>query len=249
MVKKLTILIPCFNEEKGIGQVIEKIPKEKLGLLGYACEIIVIDNNSTDRTSQIAKKHGANVVFEKRQGKGNAILTGFRNISKDTDLIVMLDGDNSYDSSEIFRLIEPLDSNFCDVVVGSRLHGKMCEESMKPINRVGNWMFTFLVRVLYQANVTDVCSGYFAWKKESLDRLVPYITATDFSVEMEMITKMARMGIDMNSVPISYSQREGVSSLQPASDGIRIFHELLKNLGWGISIPVLRPFPFKESIK
>ena len=112
-MKKLTVLIPCYNEEKGIGAVIDNIPFETLLKLGISTEVLVIDNNSKDHTAQVARSKGARVVHEKNQGKGNALRTGFRSISDDTDFVVMLDGDNTYKSSEIVRMIEPLNSGFC----------------------------------------------------------------------------------------------------------------------------------------
>jgi len=107
-IKKITILIPCYNEEKGIGQVIDDVPIKKLAYSHYKTEIIVINNNSSDHTIEVATEKGVKIVTEKKQGKGNALKTGFRNISSDTDYVVMLDGDNTYKSGEILRLIEPL---------------------------------------------------------------------------------------------------------------------------------------------
>jgi len=86
-MKKITLLVPCYNEEKGIGKVIDGIPLEKLNHYGYKIEVLVIDNNSTDNTVKIAKKKGARVICEKEQGKGNAIRTGFRSIPE--DVVVM----------------------------------------------------------------------------------------------------------------------------------------------------------------
>src|SRR3989338_3872938 len=137
--KKITILIPCYNEEKGIAEVIKDIPKAKIKKAGFRIEVLVIDNNSKDKTAEIARKLGARVIQEKKQGKGNAIRTGFRNISKDTDYVVMLDGDNTYKPHEILRLIEPLESNFCDVVIGSRLEGKMNGHALSFSHRLANW--------------------------------------------------------------------------------------------------------------
>src|SRR5438105_3485684 len=114
-LQKVTILIPCHNEEKGIGSVIDSVPKRILRRFGYEAEIIVINNNSTDRTAHIAEKRHVKVLVEKRKGKGNALKTGFNAVSADTSYVVMLDGDNTYKSREIIRLLEPLSSNFCDV--------------------------------------------------------------------------------------------------------------------------------------
>jgi dolichol-phosphate hexosyltransferase len=232
MPKRLVILIPCFNEEKGIAKVINSIPYDRLGRYGYTAEVIVIDNNSKDKTAKIARRLGAKVIHEKKQGKGYALIAGLKSLPPNTDVVAMIDGDDSYDVSEIWRLIEPIDSNFCDCVIGSRLHGKITENSMKYFNRVGNWTLTFLVRLAYRGNVTDVCTGFFAWRKEVIDMLVPYLKSNGFSIEMEMITKMAKMGISVYSVPITYAMRQGKSSLSPLKDGPHILYTWLRHLAW-----------------
>lgn len=232
MYKKLAILIPCHNEEEGIAKVIQGIPLEKLNHLGYQSEIIIIDNNCTDRTVQIAKKHGARIIFEPKKGKGNAMRRGFTSISKDTKYVVMMDGDNTYKGNEIPRLLEPLESNFCDVVVGSRLGGVMKSHSLRLSNRTANWIYTFLVRHTYHANVTDVLSGFFAWKKPVTDDLAKHIESTGFSVEMDMITKCVRLGYSMCSVPITYDIREGETKIEAFKDGAKIMAVLFINLIW-----------------
>lgn len=231
-MKRIAIVIPCYNEEKGLGKVIDGVPKDQLARLGYQTEIIVIDNNSCDQTMKIAKDRRVRIVTENNQGKGNALRAGFSNLSSDTDYVVMLDGDNSYKSHEIPRLIEPLDSGFCDVIVGSRLEGKSTGTSLSLSHRLANWLFTFFVRRLYLVNTTDTCTGYFAWNKKVIDDLLPYITSNGFAIEAEMITKMARLGYKIYSVPITYDQREGDSKLSPITDGIRITWMLFRNLTW-----------------
>jgi glycosyltransferase involved in cell wall biosynthesis len=233
-MKKITILIPCYNEEKGIGKVIDGVPIKKLANLGYQTEIIVINNGSTDYTNKVAYEKGSKVVSEKKQGKGNAMKTGFRNVSNDTDYVVMLDGDNTYKSKEIPRLIEPLENDFCDAVVGSRLGGKLNGDSLSFSHRLANWFFTFLVRRLYLVNTTDICTGYFAWKKEVIDELTPHIKSDGFAIEAEMITKIAKLGYRIFSVPITYDKRVGNSKLSPYLDGIKITWMLFKNLTWSL---------------
>ncbi len=231
-MKKITVLIPCYNEELGVGNVVEEIPHRKLKALGYKTEVIVINNNSTDKTVEVAKSKNATVIDEPKKGKGYAILTGFRNIPDDTDIVVMLDGDNTYKSREMLRLIEPLDSGFCDVVIGTRLSGKMGSDSMTYFNRIGNWLFTFLVRVAYNGNVTDVCTGYFAWKKHVVDKLKDSINSNGFSIEMDMITKMAKMDYEMFSIPITYEKSTTISKLRPIRDGLNILSTWMKNFYW-----------------
>ncbi len=231
-MKKITILIPCHNEEKGIGKVIDSIPLKMLKKMGYKTDIIVIDNNSSDKTSQLAAEKGARIILEIKKGKGNAIKAGFDAISYDTNYIVMLDGDNTYKGPEVIRMIEPLESDFADVVIGSRLGGKLRKNSLCLQNRVVNWGYTFLVRHFYRANTTDVLSGYFAWKKKVIDELKPHIQSDGFSIEMEMITKMVRLGHDICSVPITYDQREGETKIQAFKDGVSILYMFFKNLFW-----------------
>jgi dolichol-phosphate hexosyltransferase len=230
--KKITVLIPCYNEEKGIGKVIEDVPVNKLLQLGYRTEIVVINNNSSDNTLKIAMQKGARIVTEKKQGKGNAIRTGFKSISEDTDFVIMLDGDNTYKSNEIPRLIEPLENGFCDVVLGSRLGGKLNKDALSFSHRLANWMFTFIARRFYLVNITDTCTGYFAWKKKVVDDLIPNIESDGFAIEAEMITKVAKLGYNIYSVPITYDQREGSSKLSPYLDGLKILSMLIKNIAW-----------------
>jgi dolichol-phosphate mannosyltransferase len=231
-MKKITIIIPCFNEEKGVGKVITDIPVRKLAYLGYKTEIIVVDNNCSDLTGKVAGKKGARVILESKQGKGAALLTGFRNVSSDTDYVVMIDGDNSYKAKEIPRLIEPLESDFCDVIIGSRLEGKVNGSSLSYSHRLANWFFTFFVRRFYVVNTTDTCTGYFAWKKKVIDDLAPHIKSRGFAIEVEMITKMAKLGYSIYSVPITYDRRVGDSKLSPVYDGIKITWMLFKNVAW-----------------
>jgi len=231
-MKKITVVVPCYNEEAGIAAVVKGFPRTQLRRLGYKLEVLVVDNNSTDRTAEVARAAGAKVFHEPKQGKGNAIRTAFYNISDDTDYVVMCDGDDTYKAHEILRLVEPLDSGFGDVIIGSRMGGKISDGSMKGLNRLGNWLFSFLVRIVYKVNVTDTLTGYFAWKRSVVVKLRQHLQSTGFAIEMEMITKMARMGHQIYSVPISYEPRLGDSSLRPIHDGARILREFLRQLRW-----------------
>ncbi|HWC57927.1 MAG TPA: glycosyltransferase family 2 protein [Candidatus Paceibacterota bacterium] len=230
--KKITVIIPCYNEEHGVAEVINTFPTKKIRHHGYDIEIVVIDNNSSDRTAEVARLHGAIVIHEPKKGKGNAIRTGFEYVSKDTDYVVMLDGDNTYRPEEVLRLVEPLDAEFCDVVLGSRLAGRMNEGAMPALNRLGNWFYTHIVRIFYRVNITDALTGYFAWTREAVERLTPHLTSDGFAIEMEMVTKMARLGEEISSVPISYHPRAGETNLRPFQDGIRILQMFSRNLFW-----------------
>ncbi len=228
----VSVIIPCYNEAGSIAKVIKNFSKASVAKQFFDLDIIVVDNASTDKTASIAKKTGARVIAETKQGKGYAMRTGFRSIDPKAEYVVMIDGDDTYSPQEVYRLLEPIQSGFCDVVVGSRLGGKIHGESMDKINRGGNWLYTHLVRLIYRQNVTDVLSGYFAWKRSAIERLAPHLSATGFAIEMEMITKMSRMGLEVYSVPISYYQRSGQSHLNPVTDGARILKMFAKNSVW-----------------
>lgn len=230
--KKIVVIVPCFNESAAIASVLKAFPTKELSKLKLNINIIVVDNNSTDCTADIAREHGAKVLVEFVKGKGNALLSGLRAVPDDADYVVMLDGDNTYKPREIIRMIEPLDSGFADAILGSRIQGKVKAGAMGSTSRIGNWLFSFLVRSFYQVNITDVLTGYFSWKKSALDRMLPHITSTGFEIEMEMITKMARLKMDVYSVPISYHPRIGHSKLNHFKDGALILKTFLTNLHW-----------------
>ncbi|MEA3255517.1 MAG: glycosyltransferase family 2 protein [Candidatus Altiarchaeota archaeon] len=230
----ISFIIPAFNEEGGIGEVIDSIPYKALNEKGFKTDVLVIDDGSTDRTHLIAESRNAKVIKHRtNKGKGGAINTAFKNIHPDARYVVMLDADNTYNAGESTRLLELLTSGFCDVVIGSRLEGKMNANSMSYFNRIGNWIFTFLVRIFYTGNITDCCSGFVAWKREVIDDLLRYSRVNGFSIEMEMITKARRLGYDIYSIPITYDNRYGSkSSLHPVRDGVRILWIFLRNLNW-----------------
>jgi glycosyltransferase involved in cell wall biosynthesis len=167
-MKKVTVIIPCYNEEAGIGDVIRGFPEELMLARGYTLEVLVIDNNSADNTSAVARAAGARVIFEGKQGKGHAIRTGFKSVSPDTDYVVMLDGDHTYEPGEILRMIEPLESGFSNVIIGSRLSGRMAFGSMKSFNRLGNWMYSvYLPRLRHRRTHRLLCLDPRSGRKDA----------------------------------------------------------------------------------
>lgn len=231
-MKKISIIIPCYNEELGIGFVIDAIPFSLLRHHGYEAEVIVVDNNSSDNTAKIAELKGIKVIKELSQGKGNALISGFKSVCNSCDYVVIIDGDNTYKPQEILRLIEPLESGFCDVIAGSRIGGKTVRGSLKVSHRFVNWMFAFFVRQFYKANITDALTGFIAMKSSVVKNLIPNLKSTDFTIEMEMLTKMKKLDFEIYSVPITYDRRMGKSKLHSFNDGIRIILMFLNNLQW-----------------
>lgn len=231
--KKITILIPCYNEGAGIASVIDNIPVDQLYNHGFKTNIVVIDNNCKDKTTEIAaSKKGVKVISELSQGKGSALITGFKHVCNDGDYIVVIDGDDTYKPQEILRLIEPLESGFCDVIVGSRIGGKTVRGSFSFSHRFVNWAFAFIVRQFYQANITDALTGFMAIRSDVIQTLIPNLHSTNFTIEMEMITKMKKLGFTIYSVPITYDRRMGKSKLNSYSDGFKILLMFITNLRW-----------------
>jgi glycosyltransferase involved in cell wall biosynthesis len=233
--EKIAILIPCYNEEQGIAKVLDNIPYQPLETIGLEPRIIVIDNNSSDRTAEIAASKGVHVVFEQAKGKGNAMRKGFTCIEGDIAYVVMLDGDNTYDPREMLRLIEPLTNDFCDVVIGSRLAGRVTKKAFKAQNRFVNTLYTSLVRRFYGANITDVLSGFFAWRGDVVVGMREHLQSGGFSIEMEMISKLVKLDYAIYSVPITYNIREGETKIESLKDGIKILLTFSRNLFWAPS--------------
>jgi dolichol-phosphate mannosyltransferase len=229
---RITVIIPCYNEEEGIIHVLEGLPRERMNSKGFEIEVIVVDNNSTDNTSKNASRFDVKLIHEKRKGKGHALRAGLKAIHPDSNYIVIIDGDDTYKLHELYRMLEPLEADFSDIVVGSRLGGRMLDKSFSTLHRIGNWFFTFLVRHFYGANITDVLSGYISMKRPVALSVLEHLTVDDFRVEMEIVTKSVKMGYTLTSVPITYDKRRGTSKLVSFADGSRILQTLLVNVGW-----------------
>ena len=207
--KKISLVIPCFNEEKGIKVILKETPS-------FIDEIIVIDNNSTDNTSNISKKFGARVIFEKKKGYGQAYLTGFK--SMNGDIIATMDGDNSYSIKEISKLISFLTDNKIDFVSGSRFPLKK-KDSMMFLNKLGNRVLTFFFFILTFEKIKDSQSGMWVFKRDVLPRMKLKSKGMAFSEEIKMEAVVNR-GIKFNEVPISYSERMGCVKLNKWRDGL-----------------------------
>ena len=116
---------------------------------------------------------------------------------------------------------------------------------MTTFNRLGNWVFSHLARYIYRVNITDVLTGYFAWTHKALQDMEPHLVSQGFAIEMEMVTKMARLNYEICSVPITYHSRGGESNLHPIWDGLRILGMLLRNLFWK---PTIVPVKHSEKV-
>lgn len=219
---KIDVIIPAYNEESSIGSVIEDIPSSLVR------EVIVCNNNSKDRTAEVAMEHGATVVMALNPGYGSACLKGIEHIEKKDDkpdIVVFLDGDYSDYPEEMEKVIAPIINDDIDLVIGSRALGKLEKGSMQVQQIFGNWLATTLIKAIYKYEFTDL--GPFRalkyHKLKALDMRDP-----DFGWTVEMQVKAAKMGFKTQEVPVSYRKRIGVSKISGTLKGtILAGHKIL----------------------
>jgi glycosyltransferase involved in cell wall biosynthesis len=211
----IDVIIPAYNEEKSIARVLAEIPA------GLVREVIVVDNNSRDRTGEVAREAGATVVPEPRPGYGHACLAGMarcygRPLAEQPDIIVFLDGDYSDYPADMVELVAPLLRNEADLVIGSRALGEREAGSMMPQQIFGNWLATTLLHRLYGARFTDL-GPFRAIRREALHRLGMQDTTYGWTVEMQL--KAAKMGLRCTEIPVRYRRRIGVSKVSGTVKG------------------------------
>lgn len=213
--KKIAVLIPCYNE----AVTIEKVIKDYKKALPSA-DIYVYDNNSTDGTDKIAKKAGAIVRYEYRQGKGNVIRTMFREI--DADCYLMIDGDDTYPSENAKEMCDLVLSGRADMVIGDRLSSTYFSENKRPFHNFGNRIVRFLINFLFKNKVKDIMTGYRAFSKEFVKGFP--VLSKGFEIETEMTIHAVDKNFKLVEVPVDYRDRpEGsVSKLNTYSDGIKV---------------------------
>lgn len=212
---KIAVLIPCYNEAK----TIEKVVKDYKKVLPEA-EIYVFDNNSTDKTDEIAKKSGAIVKYEYRQGKGNVIRSMFRSI--DADCYLMIDGDDTYPCEDARKMCELVLDGKADMVVGDRLSSTYFTENKRPFHNFGNKIVRWLINHLFQNNIKDIMTGYRAFSYEFAKGFP--VLSKGFEIETEMTIHAVDKNFKIIEIPVTYRDRpEGSESkLNTYSDGMKV---------------------------
>jgi hypothetical protein len=229
----LSIVMPTMNEEKGIETCLEWI-KQAVLELGVRTEIIVSDS-SDDRTPEIAREHGTTVVEPDRGGYGYAYRYAFRDVRG--DYVVIGDADTTYDFSEIPRLLDHLEAENADIVMGSRLNGEIKSGAMPPLHQyVGNPLLTAFLNAFYDAGVSDAHSGFRVFRCEVIEKLDLKSDGMEFASEMVM--QAGAEGLTISEVPITYHERAGEATLESFRDGWRHIRFMLVNApGYLFSIP------------
>jgi glycosyltransferase involved in cell wall biosynthesis len=208
----IKVIIPAFNEEKAITNVIKDIPF-------FVTEIIVANNNSTDNTEKNAKEAGATVVFEPNKGYGYACLKAMDYISKQEikpDIVVFLDGDYSDYPEELTKLIAPIIENNMDLVIGARTAAYREKGAMMPQQIFGNWLATSLMKLLYNANFTDL-GPFRAIKYEKLLQIDMKDKTFGWTIEMQLKAILHKM--NYIEIPVNYRNRIGTSKVSGTIKG------------------------------
>lgn len=213
--KKIAVLIPCYNESKTIAKVVADY-KSALP----EADIYVYDNNSSDGTDEIARKAGAIVRYERRQGKGNVIRSMFREI--DADCYLMIDGDDTYPADNARQMCDFVLQGEVDMVIGDRLSSTYFEENKRPFHNFGNSLVRTLINRLFHSNVKDIMTGYRAFSRCFVKHFP--VLSRGFEIETEMTIHALDKNFLLKEVPIKYRDRpEGsVSKLNTYSDGFKV---------------------------
>ena len=226
----IAVLLPCYNEEVTIGKVVRDFKAALPDATVY-----VYDNNSTDRTAEIAAAEGAIVRREPRQGKGNVIRAMFEDI--DADVYVMADGDDTYPADAAPAMVSKVLEGY-DMVIGDRLSCTYFQENKRPFHNFGNRLVRGSINHLFRAHVTDIMTGYRAF---SFTFVKTYpVLSRGFEVETEMTIHSLNNNLRLYEMPIQYRDRpEGsVSKLDTVGDGIRVMSTIFR------MIREYKPLPF-----
>ncbi len=206
---QVTVVIPVLNEHEAIGKVLDNLKDE-----GFD-NVLVVDGYSDDATAEIAESKGVMVLQQRGAGKAGALATAIDSIN--TPYLVVMDGDCTYNASDIHRLL-PHAAEY-DEVIGARTGGR---KNIPPLNRFGNWLISKMFKLLFGEPITDVLSGMYLLKTETIRQV--QITSTAFDVEVEIAGSVASTG-RITQVPIGYGERLGTQKLRPR-DGGRIVSTL-----------------------
>jgi glycosyltransferase involved in cell wall biosynthesis len=221
--KVLSVVVPMFNEEPTVGDVIRRL-KNVLAATGFRHEVIVVDDFSSDKSIEVARKQGVQVVrLKQHMGKGYALRAGFAKASG--DLIATIDSDGSHLPEELPLLLLPIAQGKVDLVIGSRFLNSD-EGTTKEINKIGNRLFNSLIKGLTGNSISDSQSGYRVMTRQVLKSM--HLNSGGYEIESEMLVKSTRKRFRIMEVPITYEQRTyGRSGIDPLRDGSQILLSIL----------------------
>ena len=214
----VAVVIPCYQEAPTIGKVIADFRRELPD-----ARICVYDNNCSDNTAEIARQAGAVVIREKRQGKGHVVAAMFEQLRE--DILVMVDGDDTYEAGHVHKLLAPVLRGEADMTVATRLTSH-ADKSFRPLHVAGNRLVCGIINWMFQAQVSDIFSGYRVFTREAA-RQIP-VTTRGFDVETEITLQALYRGQVIREIPAPYRARPAgsFSKLNTFSDGFRVLLRL-----------------------
>ncbi|MCI8691216.1 MAG: glycosyltransferase [Lachnospiraceae bacterium] len=218
---RIAVLIPCYNEAQTIARVVQDIHEALPEAVVY-----VYDNNSTDKTAELAKEQGAVVRYEHRQGKGNVIRRMFREI--DAECYLMIDGDDTYPLDCARKMTDQVLYEGADMVVGDRLSSTYFEQNKRPFHNFGNSLMRTGINWLFHTDIKDIMTGYRAFGYEFVKTFPVF--SKGFEIETEMTIHAVNYNMQVENVIVEYRDRpEGsVSKLNTYSDGFRVIRKMLQ---------------------
>lgn len=221
MDTKIAVLIPCYNESKTIAKVVGDYKKALPD-----ADIYVFDNNSTDKTDEIARAAGAIVRYEYRQGKGNVIRSMFRAI--DADCYLMIDGDDTYPAENAKEMCELVLAGKADMVIGDRLSATYFDENKRAFHGFGNILVRKLINMFWNSKVVDVMTGYRAFSKIFV-KTFP-VLSKGFEIETEMTIHALDKNLMLQSIPVQYRDRPqgSYSKLNTYTDGFKVIMTIIR---------------------
>lgn len=206
----ISVVIPCYNEEEGVQRVIKSLPS-------VVDEVVVVDNNCTDRTAEVASALGAKVVVQKRKGYGAAYKAGLPAVS--SDITITMDGDGTYPAEQIEELVDYLEENALDFISASRFPLRN-PDAMNFSNKVGNMVLTIAMLVLYGKAIKDSQSGMWVYRSKVYPSLNMTSDGMPFSEEIK-IEAIRNRGVRFGEYHINYHPRIGEVKLEKWRDGFR----------------------------
>lgn len=212
------VLIPCYNEGATINAVVRAFRAELPDAVVY-----VYDNNSSDVTAEEARRAGAVVRTERRQGKGHVVRSMFSQV--DADVYVMVDGDETYPADRVGDLVRPIVEDEADMVIGSRLHSES-DSHFRLLNRIGNRLYRLILNTIFSVRITDLLSGYRAFSRRVVKSLP--VLSRGFEIETELTVKCLERGYRIAEVPVSLAPRPkgSHSKIKIVRDGVLILNTL-----------------------
>lgn len=220
-VDMVSVIIPTLNEAGNIREALDTIEKS----LAYPKEIIIVDGNSTDGTLEIVKDSNCKLIIEPRRGYGLALRTGMKHAKG--DVVVMVDGDGTYEIEQINRLIEKMTETDAEMCMATRMYDP--NKAMGFMNFLGNKIITFCFNMLYKQNISDTQSGFRAISLSAIEKVEFH--ENDMPFATEMLIKFTKKGFKVVEVPTSYRIRKyGKPKLKPFNAGIEILATMLKGL-------------------